>query len=305
MRRYSALVCWLSLAAADLSQLQQLTEKRRFFELRRESKTDQAPFYRAEIASRFGHEMEGIKLFEEVLADRPSPEIARMAHEEMGAALERLGRYKEASEQWAEALRLTPASDPDRSDNENGRVLLESLSDVPPQTADFGEDRPIQATRNGLGSWNVPVTVNGVQGDWIFDTGANTSTITESEARRMGLAVRRTKAYVGGSTDRKNAMQLAVAKDLQLGGAHIHNVVFLVLADQGLRIDAVHYQITGILGLPALRAMGRIAVSNAGQVRIHPESTAASGAPNLFFDGETPMIKVDHNQHHLQMFLGL
>ena len=90
--------------------------------------------------------------------------------------------------------------------------------------------------------------VNGVNGQWIFDTGANISTLTETEAKRMGLSVRETKAYVNGSTQKRNALQLAVASDVQLGAAHIHNVVFLVLADQALHIGPLHYQITGSWG---------------------------------------------------------
>jgi hypothetical protein len=51
---------------------------------------------------------------------------------------------------------------------------------------------------------------------------------------------------------------------VQLGAAHIHNVVFLVLADQALNIAPLHYQITGIPGIPVLRALSRVEISNAG-----------------------------------------
>jgi hypothetical protein len=147
------------------------------------------------------------------------------------------------------------------------------------------------------------VQLNGVNGQWIFDTGADISTVTETEAKRMGLSIRETTAHVNGSTEKRNTLKLAVASDLRLGAAHIHNVVFLVLADRALYIAPLHYQITGILGIPALRALNRVEISNAGIFRVNPHQTLPQGAANLFFDDASPIVEVDHDQHHLQMFL--
>jgi predicted aspartyl protease len=307
MHGFLALLC-SGLLAADIGQLQQLADKSRFFELRRDLQqpdwnAGETLFYRAIIASRFGHETDGIELLQRVLATNPSPEIVRKTHEEMASAFARLGHYKDAAQAWDEALLLTPANDPERDGNDNTRTLMAALSEVAPETADFGGDVPVHANRNRLGSWNAPVRVNGVNGQWIFDTGANISTLTETEAKRMGLSVRETRAYVSGSTQKRNALQLAVASDVQLGTAHIHNVVFLVLADQALHIEPLHYQITGILGLPVLRALRRVEISNAGLLRVLPQETIRQEIPNIFFDGASPIVEVDHDQHRLQMFL--
>jgi predicted aspartyl protease len=308
MRKALALLWCSGLIAADIGRLQQLAGNNRFFELRRDLQQSgwnaaETLFYRAVIASRFGHETQGIELLQRVLATNPSPEIARKTHEEMALAFARLGRYKDAAQAWVEALRLTPRNDPEREGNDNTRALMAALSEVVPETADFREDVPIHADRNRLGSWNVPVRVNGLDGQWIFDTGANISTLTETEAKRMGLSVRETRAHVIGSTQKRNALQLAVASDVQLGAAHIHNVVFLVLADRALHVGPLHYQITGILGLPVLRALRRLEISNAGLFRVHPRETIPEETPNLFFDGASPIVEVDHGQHRLQMFL--
>jgi predicted aspartyl protease len=296
------------LVAADIGQLQKLADKGRFFELRRVLQQPglnpaETLFYRAVIASRFGHEREGIELLQSFSATKPNPGMARKTREEMASAFTRLGRYKDAAQAWGEALLLTPGDDPERNGNDNTRALMAALSEVLPEAADFGEDVPITSERNRLGSWNAPVRVNGINGQWIFDTGANISTLTETEAKRMGLSVRETKAYVNGSTQKRNALQLAVASDVQLGAAHIHNVVFLVLADQALHIGPLHYQITGILGLPVLRALRRVGVSSAGLLRINPREAVLPGAPNLFFDEASPIVEVDYHEHRLQMFL--
>jgi predicted aspartyl protease len=308
MHKALALLWCSSLVAADIGQLQQLADKGRFFELRRVLQQPglnpaETLFYRAVIASRFGHEREGIELLQSFSATKPNPGMARKAREEMASAFTRLGRYKDAAQAWGEALLLTPGDDPERNGNDNTRALMAALSEVLPEAADFGEDVPITSERNRLGSWNAPVRVNGINGQWIFDTGANISTLTETEAKRMGLSVRETKAYVNGSTQKRNALQLAVASDVQLGAAHIHNVVFLVLADQALHIGPLHYQITGILGLPVLRALRRVGVSSAGLLRINPREAVLPGAPNLFFDEASPIVEVDYHEHRLQMFL--
>jgi predicted aspartyl protease len=302
------MLCCSVLAAGDIRQLREQTGNNRLFDLRRA--LDQPGwdstgtlFYRGVMASRFGHETAGIELLKEVLGTKPDAAMARKTHEELAAAFERIGRYREAAQSWTEALVLTPKNDPERAGNENTQVLMASLSDVAPQTAEFGADVPIKAVHNHLGSWDVPVQVNGVDGQWIFDTGANVSTMSESEAKRLGLPVLGTNAYVTGSTDKKNGLRLAVASDLQFGRAHVHNVVFLVLADEALHIGPLHYQMTGILGLPVLRILSRVQISNDGLVRIHPRETGSTRTPNMFFDGASPIVEIHHNQHPLQMFL--
>jgi predicted aspartyl protease len=307
---YRALVVlWCSsLAAGDIGQLHQLADGNRLFELRRALQqpgwnSAETLFYRAVIASRFGHEAAGIELLQEVLLTNPSPAISRKTHEEIASAFERIGRYRQAAQEWDEALRLTPKDDPERAGNDNTQILMASLSDFAPETVEFGEDVPIKAAHDRLGSWDVPVQVNRVNGQWIFDTGANVSTLIESEAKRMGLSVLETKAYVTGSTEKRNNLRLAVARDLQFGTAHVHNVVFLVLADEALNIGPLHYQITGILGLPVLRALSRVEISNNGLVRIHPHEAVSEGTPNLFFDEASPIVEINHGQHRLQMFL--
>jgi predicted aspartyl protease len=308
MQRALAFLWCGSLVAGDIGQLQQLADKNRFFELRRDLQQPgwaaaETLFYRALITSRFGHETEGIELLQKVLETNPNPAVARKTREEIASAFARLGRYKDAAHAWGEALLLTPGNDPERQGNENTRALMAALSDVAPETAELGADVPIKATRNRLGSWDAPVQVNDVNGQWIFDTGANISTLAATEAKRMGLSVRETTAYVNGSTERRNALQLAVASDLRLGTAHVHNVVFLVLADQALNIGPLRYQITGILGIPVLRALSRLEISSTGLIRVYPHETLPQRTSNLFFDEASLIVEVGHDQHNLQMFL--
>jgi predicted aspartyl protease len=308
MRHLLGVVCCLSLAAADVAQLRQLTEMKRLFLLRDalQQPTANGPetlYYRAVAEARFGHETVAVEDLRRFLETVPNPPLQRKSYEELASALVRLGRYGEAARAWAEALRVTPAEDDSRADTENTRALYESLRDVAPQTIRFDPEVPVQAKHNLLGSWDAPVEVNGHPAQWIFDTGANLSTLCESEAARIGLSPRDAGVYVKGSTEKKNPLRLAIAPDLHFGNAHLSNVIFLVLSDASLHIGPLKYQIRGILGLPVLRALGKARISAKGVVQIEPEGAAASGEPNLFFDGLDPIVETRHADHRLQMFL--
>jgi len=301
------LLCRLPLIAADLTQLRQIEETKRIFELRRTLEQPvgneaETRYYRAMVAARFGQETVAIEQLRAFLATGASAPLERKAHEELASAFARLGQYRSAASEWAEAIRLMPQNDPGRAGTENTRTLYEALRDDAPQTIKFGPEASVKAEHNPLGSWNVPVDVNGRRGEWIFDTGANLSTLAESEAIRMGLSIREADASViAEHTGKANSLRLAIAGDLLFGSAHLHNVVFLVVTDDALRFGK--YQVRGFLGLPVLRALGCVGISAKGVIRIQKDSGNVEGDPNLFFDGLSPIIEVSHGGHLLQMLL--
>ncbi len=308
MRCLLGLICCLSLTTVDVPQLRQLQEKGQFFELREaleeaDWNNPENLFYRALVESRFGQEPAAVVDLQKFLAASSDQGLQRKAYEELASALVRLGRYGDAALALSEVLRLAPPNDIDRADTENSRALYESLADIAPQTAEFGEETATQAEFSPLGSWDVPVEVNGQKGKWIFDTGANWSTVSESEAAKMGLTPRETKTYVKGSTGKKNPLRVAIAGDLRFGNAHLRNVVFLVLSDKALYVGPLKYQIRGILGMPVLRSLGRVAISGKGVVRIETKGASADGEPNLFLDGWDLVIDVQHGGRRLEMDL--
>jgi predicted aspartyl protease len=309
MTRYIlAVACCVTLTAGDLTQLRQLEEKHRMFELRDlldapGENAAETLVYRAITNSRFGREREAVSQFRAFLATNPAPEMERKARYELSNALTRLGEIGEAASELAAALRLTPEAEAGRADSENARAFLASLSGVAAQTVEFGPPAPIQARRNELGLWVVPVDINSQRSEWILDTGASLSTVTESEARRMGLAIREVHGYARGYTQAKNPARLAVAGEVGLGYARLRNVVFLVLADEALRISPLKYPIHGILGLPALRALGCVDLSAKGELTLDCGAKPPQGRPNFFFDGLAPIVQVLHLGHSLQMAL--
>jgi hypothetical protein len=306
--RFLAVACCLTLTAGDLTQLQRFEEKHRIFEMRDlldapGQNAAETLFYRALTSSRFGREREAVSEFRAFLASNPGPELERKARYELSNALVRLGKIGDAASELAAALRLTPESEPGRADSENVRAFLASLRGVDAQTVEFGPPAPIQARRNELGLWVVPVDINSQRGEWILDTGASLSTVTESEARRMGLAIRGLHGYGIGYTGTKNPARLAVAGEVRLGYAHLRNVVVMVVADEALRMPPLKSPISGILGVPVLRALGCADLSAKGELTFDCGAKPPHGTPNFFIDGLAPIVQVLHLGHSLQMFL--
>jgi hypothetical protein len=54
--------------------------------------------------------------------------------------------------------------------------------------------------------------------------------------------------------------------------------------------------------LPVIRALGQVGLAANGNLRIET-GRAASGTPNLFFDGKAPIVEVRHDDRRMQMFL--
>lgn len=294
--------------AADVTRLRLLQEKSQFFQLREALQQpgwsdSETLLYRALVESRFGRETAAVVDLQKFLVTSSDRVLQRKAYEELASALVRVGRYGDSANALEEAIRLTPADDVERANSENARALYQSLADVAPETVEFGEEVATRASRNPLGSWDVPVEVNNQAAEWIFDTGANLSTLSESEAARLGLTPRDTATYVSGSTEKKNSLRLAVANNLQLGNAHLHNIVFLVLSDAALYMSPLNYQIRGILGLPVLRALGCVGISPTGEIQAPRRAACVPGKPNLFFDDVNLIVEARHGNRRLQMFL--
>src|SRR5579884_2635265 len=291
VRHISLLLVCAALPAGDLDQLLQLARDKRFFELRRALEepgwsASQTLLYRGIVAARFGREEEGIGLLRQFLATHPAPELARQAQQEISSAFVRLGRYREA-------IGSSPDVDP----------LITSFRDFKPETVEFAASPPVKATRNRLGTWNVPVQVNGVQSQWIFDTGANFSGVCESEAKRMGLSIRNSPGTLSGVNGDNSPVRVASA-DVWMGGAHIRNAVVLVLANRAMYLAPIRVQMLGFLGLPEIRALRRVGISRDGEVRIRAPESASGGAkqePNLFFDNQYPIVELSHQERRLQL----
>ena len=84
-------VCW---AETEVSDLRNLYDTDRMFELRRALKgnadSGEMLFYRAALEARFGHEATAIDDLHRLLRTQPERQLGRKANEELAEAFERL-----------------------------------------------------------------------------------------------------------------------------------------------------------------------------------------------------------------------
>lgn len=176
---------------------------------------------------------------------------------------------------------------------QNNLKIWSALEKVPPQTIYKSSDTDIQMKKDKAGLENLPVMIYKDTIDFIFDTGANLSVVSESTARKMNMKIIPADIEVNSITGIKVKSDLAVCEKMTIGNMHFRNVVFLVFKDNSLAFPQIDYQINGIIGYPVIAAMEEISISRDGHLFV-PESTVNSHTvSNLAMDGLMPLILID------------
>ncbi len=158
------------------------------------------------------------------------------------------------------------------------------LSAEPRQAVVGGTPGTIATMRDKVGLTRATISINGVEQAAVLDTGANLSVVTQSTAARLGLRMIEGEASVGSSTSSVVATRLAVADTLTIAGVDLHNVAFLVLADDQLEFPLPGgYSIDAIVGFPVFRALGRIDFARNGTFTAGGAELV--GDPNLLAAG--------------------
>lgn len=170
-------------------------------------------------------------------------------------------------------------------------ALTSGLKDVPKQSVSLQDAARIPCSRNAFNHLMIPVgPVNG-QDEFIFDTGANFSTISRSQAEKMKLKIIESKIAVGSSTLTEVQSAVAVADSLYIGEVLFQNVVFLLLPDEQLSFPDINYVIHGIIGFPVIFQMGHLTFEREGWLTIQRQNKK-DGKANMFLDGLNPVVQV-------------
>jgi hypothetical protein len=177
------------------------------------------------------------------------------------------------------------AIQPDDSDAFDIRPLLAALSEYPDQSLQRRRSTTLQLQEGGL-----PFSINGVAGTYWFDTGANFSILSESEAKRFGLRVRPVATKANVSTGAKVDFRIAVADHLSFGSILLKNVAFLVFPDDQPPFKDAPVGSRGLIGIPVLLAFERFVWGADKKFEIGSKPASAdTHRPNLCFDGNTPV----------------
>lgn len=190
----------------------------------------------------------------------------------------------------------------DLADYQNSIKLYGSLASVAPQVIHKQGDVLVPSYQNEFSHLMVPVQCGSKKDSFIFDTGANLSTITVSTASAMGLSLIDTDITVGSSTSIDVTSQLAVADSLEVGGILFEHVVFLVLPDEMMSFPSIGYEIHGIIGFPIISQMEEVRMNRDGTIFV-PIEPVDKGIQNMHFDEQNIIVHLIHEGDTLQFFL--
>ncbi|WP_276481738.1 retropepsin-like aspartic protease family protein [Paraflavitalea pollutisoli] len=189
-------------------------------------------------------------------------------------------------------------SEEDRNDVLNTNLIWKGLADVPAQRTTIARDSRIAYKRDKAGLVNVPVSFRDSTYDFVFDTGANLSVITESYAAKASVDVRPVVFKVRAITGIEVDARLGIARSLKLGDVEVQNAVFIVFPDSVLSFAGGAYTINGIIGFPVIEQLGEVRIDKAGFVSV-PQVAVDKPIHNFGIDELMPVINIHVNNDTL------
>lgn len=232
------------------------------------------------------------------ISTNANPEEMREAHSVLAGVYIRQGEYQKALYEVRSMLAIRP-NDPEA---QGTLAFLQVASTFPAQ-------RTLSAT-SGTVAWlhpgkslTIPVMINGKGAEYLIDTGANVSTISDTEAERLGLEVHDSSVLVKGSTGAGGQFKIASARHLKIANLDLENVAFLVSpASQPPFVDMPETE-RGILGLPVLLAAGHVKWSAKAFSILLEDKSTYSQRPNLAFDGSDLIAQAEFDRHKVSLFV--
>ncbi|MDF2188974.1 retropepsin-like aspartic protease [Paraflavitalea sp. CAU 1676] len=292
---------------AETTPLDSLLERRQYFQLREALNKDHQKdlpqhrrLYLQAFTHNFFHELESSN----AVIDRIFRQYSRQfSDKELGKLLGKridnhvkLFQYSAAHQ--ASELLLSKyghtLNEEDRKDVLNSDIIWKGLVNVPAQRTLVKQDTRIYYLRDRAGLINVPTTFRDSTYDFVFDTGANLSVITESFAAKAGLDVMNVVFKVRAITGIEVDAKLGVARQLKLGNIEVENVVFIVFPDSVLSFAGGAYKINGIIGFPVIEQLQEVRIDKAGFIEV-PREAVNKSIRNFGIDELTPVINIGVN----------
>lgn len=186
------------------------------------------------------------------------------------------------------------------ADVSNSNKIWKALMKTPPQIA-IKNPTTVPWRRDKANLLNVPITINNITDEFIFDTGANFSTISKSNADRLGLKILPVSFDVNGASNKNNS-SLAIGESLKIGTIEFKNVVFLVIPDEQLNFPQIDYRIDGILGYPVISQLEEIHIRQQDKEMFITAALKKATSANLAMDCLTPIVLVEVNKQALPFY---
>lgn len=136
----------------------------------------------------------------------------------------------------------------------------------------------------------IPVEVNGITKDYIFDTGCSFGNfVSEKYAEEVGLKIISDSIPVAGMSI--GLVKLAIADSLKVGEIVYHNPIFMV-APLDNELDSV-FAFDGVLGYHFIRDIKEVIINNESKSFVFPYQIS-NEEPNMFLSSNTPNVRIEY-----------
>jgi predicted aspartyl protease len=297
-------------AATTDASLDSLLERRQYFQLREvlEQPDNALPAYKKiyyqAFVHNFFHELTtSNKEIDQLLSQYKKQLTDKEISNLLGKKIDNHVKLYQYEQAWkASELLLSKYSSTltteDKRDIINSNIIWKGLRKIKPQATVISKDSRIPYKRDLARLINVPVQFSDSSFDFVFDTGANLSVITETNAGKAGLDLLNVFFNVRAITGIEVKANLGVAKELKMGDIVVKNVVFIVFPDSTLSFAGGAYKIRGIIGYPVIEQLQEVRIDKAGFISVPQEATNKS-IRNFGMDELTPVINIPVNKDTL------
>jgi hypothetical protein len=271
---------------------------------------DQAQFYRGILANRTNQVEQSIQLLEPLLdqvtanGDKTREKLLRITLAEDYLRLGDWAKAGQAYQAMDDRLHATLSSG-EQDEIEMPLRMLPLIKGNLPMTVDACEPFRLQVSNNPLGLIDVPVFIDSRSHSWMLDPTAQFNLISRSIAQDVGLEISKDSATIRTLTGRPMQVHATVIPRFTIGGRlTLHNVTAFVFDDGDYSFKSAGYRVEGVLGYPALAAMGRLTVSdNTIQVDPAKEDGPSDGNDRLttgahfYLDGDQIIVALGRTQN--------
>lgn len=143
----------------------------------------------------------------------------------------------------------------------------------------------------------IPVQVNGITKDFIFDTGCSFGNfVSEAYAKEAGLKIVSDSIPVSGT--QIGYVKLGVADSLCVGDMVYHHPIFLI-APPNAETDSI-FSFNGVLGYHFIRDAKEIILDFEHDCFIFPKQPSEA-EPNMYLSSNTPKIRIFYQQQPIDI----
>lgn len=182
----------------------------------------------------------------------------------------------------------------EQSDLEQPLKLLPLIASQPEMTVDTGAPFTLPYQLDPIGLTDIPVFVDGRSRSWMLDPTEPFNLISRSTAQEVGLTISPESATIRSLTGKPISVHATLIPRITLGNVTYRNMTAFVFDDADFSFPQSGYRVDGVLGYPAVSALGSVTVSSDATILVDPSgksSDTSAGAP-FYLDGERVLVAI-------------